>query len=387
MTSSMAFISKIAGVTLASVVAWVVACETPQDTPSKTAINNVHLFDGQGFGPLSTVVISGGKIVNANPFGAQVVDGEGGYLLPGFIDSHCHVTSCSYLDPMLQYGITTALDMGTFPYETLAACQMSGKTDVRGTGAAGTVNGTGISKAPGFPNESLLQGPDSGRDFVKARMAEGTDYIKIFLDEMGPDIETITAAVEAAHQQGRLVISHATTYKAYTDAKRAGVDIPCHVPLDQPIDQGFIDQFGDSLANAVPTLIMMQSTVNNTGAPYDAYIVAAQGSVTAMHDAGVSILVGTDANTAPFVPANPPFGESFHAEMELLVAAGLTPVDALNGATSLAASAFGLGDRGQIKTGLRADLVLLSDDPTVDIRNTRLIKKVWATGVLTEITA
>ncbi|KAK2685421.1 hypothetical protein QWA68_015617 [Fusarium oxysporum] len=360
------------------------ACGMPRDlrrAPRKTAITNVHVFDGNGFGPLSTVVISGNVISNANFFGADVVDGGGGYLLPGFIDTHCHVTSCSYLDTMLKYGITTALDMGTFPYSTLAACKMSGKTDVRGTGAAGTVDGTALSRAPGFPPESFIDSPEAARKFVDARVAEGADYIKLFLDPLGPDLESLIAAVEAAHQKGKLVVSHATSQALWATAEEAGVDIPCHTPLYKPIDAAFIDQYRDTLSHVVPTLIMMQSIVNNTGAPAQAYTAAAEGSVTNLHKAGVTILAGSDANTAPFVPANPPFGDSLHDELELLVRAGLSPVDALRGATSLAASSFGFHDRGQIKMGYRADLVLLDADPTTNIQNSRSIKKVWAAGV------
>ncbi|KAH7473177.1 hypothetical protein FOMA001_g11780 [Fusarium oxysporum f. sp. matthiolae] len=191
----------------------------------------------------------------------------------------------------------------------------------------------------------------------------------------------LIAAVEAAHQKGKLVISHATSQALWTTAEEAGVDIPCHTPLDKPIDAAFIDQYRDTLSHVVPTLIMMQSIVNNTGAPAQAYTAAAEGSVTNLHKAGVTILAGSDSNTAPFVPANPPFGDSLHDELELLVRAGLSPADALRGATSLAASSFGFHDRGQIKMGYRADLVLLGADPTTNIQNSRSIKKVWAAGV------
>jgi hypothetical protein len=90
--------------------------------------------------------------------------------------------------------------------------------------------------------------------------------------------------------------------------------------------------------------------------------------VTKMYKAGVPILVGTDANTSPFLPANPPFGLSYHEELALLIAGGLSPVDAIIGGTSLAASDYQLYDSDSIAVGMRADLVLLSADPTVDIR-------------------
>jgi imidazolonepropionase-like amidohydrolase len=121
--------------------------------------------------------------------------------------------------------------------------------------------------------------------------------------------------------------------------------------------------------------------VNNTGQPYTHYSVHATDSVINLYKRGIPILVGSDANLSPYVPANPPFGLSLHEELELLVAAGVSPVDAIRGATALAASTCRLYDRGSIATGLRADLVLLSADPTVHIRNSRSIKKVWINGI------
>ncbi|BCS23924.1 amidohydrolase family protein [Aspergillus puulaauensis] len=368
------------------ILAIAAACGLPDHIgptpPVKTVINNVHLFNGDRFSDLSSLVIVGGKISNAPPTSADhVVDGAGGYLIPGLVDSHCHVTDCSYLTSMRQYGITSALDMGTYPYSNLSACKAEGVTDVRGTGAAATVNGTDISQAPGFPTNSFVNSTAAAQDFVRDRVSEGADFIKVFLDPLGPSAETVAAIVNAAHQNDKLVITHATTYDAYDTAEEAGVDIVCHAPLDDPLDASSIENLIQSEITAVPTLIMMQSIVNNTGAPLDVYTQVVEASVTNMQNAGVPILVGSDSNTAPFVPANPPFGVSLHDELELLVAAGLSPVQALQGATSMAASTFGLFDRGAIRTGLRADLVLLRADPTTDIRNARSIEKVWIEGV------
>jgi imidazolonepropionase-like amidohydrolase len=73
-------------------------------------------------------------------------------------------------------------------------------------------------------------------------------------------------------------------------------------------------------------------------------------------------------------------GESIHGELALLVAAGLTPAEALRAATSRAAELFGLDDRGAITPGLRADLLLVEGDPTTDISATRNIRHVWIAG-------
>jgi imidazolonepropionase-like amidohydrolase len=103
-------------------------------------------------------------------------------------------------------------------------------------------------------------------------------------------------------------------------------------------------------------------------------------SVTVMYRAGVPILAGTDANAEAGGPAMISHGSSLHHELELLVEAGLTNVDALRAATSRPARYFGLPDRGVIEPGRRADLVLVDRDPLRDITATRSIRHVWCGG-------
>lgn len=94
----------------------------------------------------------------------------------------------------------------------------------------------------------------------------------------------------------------------------------------------------------------------------------------------VPIVLGTDANQAPGVPADVPFGEGAHRELELLVDAGLAPVEALQAATGAAADRFGLPDGGRIAPGLRADLLLVEGDATADTRATRAVRSVRLAG-------
>jgi hypothetical protein len=93
----------------------------------------------------------------------------------------------------------------------------------------------------------------------------------------------------------------------------------------------------------------------------------------------VPLLAGTDA-------PNPgtAHGASIHRELELLVQAGLSPLEALTAATATPARVFGLKDRGRIAPGLRADLVLVAGDPTEDVTATRKIVAVWKRGARLE---
>jgi hypothetical protein len=91
--------------------------------------------------------------------------------------------------------------------------------------------------------------------------------------------------------------------------------------------------------------------------------------------AHADILAGTDAPNPGTM-----FGASLHGELELLVAAGLTPEEALSAATAKPASCFHLTDRGLVSVGKRADLLLVTGDPTTDITDTRNIVAVWKSG-------
>jgi imidazolonepropionase-like amidohydrolase len=100
--------------------------------------------------------------------------------------------------------------------------------------------------------------------------------------------------------------------------------------------------------------------------------------VSAMHEAGVTIMAGTDSPMPGVYP-----GFALHEELELLVASGLTPPEALRSATLEPARFLGIADKsGSVAVGKRADLLLLDADPTKDIRNTRRIHAVLIDGRL-----
>ena len=100
----------------------------------------------------------------------------------------------------------------------------------------------------------------------------------------------------------------------------------------------------------------------------------------ALGDAAVDILAGTDASAPASGLGRLAHGASLHDELQQLVRAGLTPVEAQRAATSTPARRFDLRDRGRISPGLRADLVLVAGDPTTNIADTLTIKKVWKRG-------
>jgi imidazolonepropionase-like amidohydrolase len=355
--------------------------EAARPASRKIAVTNVWRFDGQQLRPGATVVISGGRI-GTDPAGAEIVDGEGGVLLPGLIDAHVHLDGPGRLAELARYGVTTALDMASVPEETAARRGRPGEADFRSAGIPAIAPGSLHSHFPGIGQRGLVTGPDDARRFVADRVAEGSDYIKIVVGSPFADHDqaTVDALVAAAHEHGKLVVAHASAVAAVAKAQRAGADILTHAPLDEPLGADLVAWTAAAGQVVVPTLTMMERIVEQLAPPGAAY-ANAQASVSALYQAGVPIVVGTDANAAPGSPASVPHGESLHRELELLAEAGLSALDVLRAATEEPARYFGLAGRGRIEPGLRADLVLVDGDPLADIRASRSIRRVWCDGI------
>ena len=347
---------------------------------ASSVLRGVRVFRDGRFGDPEDVVIDG-SVIGTNTDGALEV-ATGGFLIPGLIDCHVHVTGTDTLETLLRYGVTTALDMGN-PMSLIDSLRGNPElTDLRAAGLVSTSPTSAHAQRMHAGPQVLVNGPDDADSWVAARVAEGADYIKVVIDLPGFDQDTVDALVAAAHARGKKVIAHASRSDAVAMAQRAGVDILTHAALDRAIGSS---QAADLVAAGtiiVPTLTMMEGLVEGlkrAGVPGPAYEPARE-SVATLHAAGMPILAGTDANAVPAAPSSPPFGESLHHELELLVEAGLSATEALDSATSLPADHFGLDDRGRIRPGLRADLVLLESDPLDDIGATRGIREVWVAG-------
>jgi imidazolonepropionase-like amidohydrolase len=353
--------------------------EAARPPGGRIALTNVRPFDGRQLRPATTVVIDGG-VIGTDPAGAQVIDGAGGVLLPGLIDAHVHLDGPGRLAQLASWGVTTALDMASVPEQTAAQRGVPGQADFRSAGIPAVAPGSFHERLVG--PRGLITGPAQAKGFVADRIAEGSDFIKIVVGSPLADHDqaTVDALVAAAHEQGKLVVAHASSVAAVIKAQRAGADILTHAPLDQPLGPALAAAMAAAGQRSVPTLAMMEAIVAGLAPPGAAY-ENARASVAALQAAGVPVSAGTDANGATAGPAPVPHGESLHHELELLAGAGLPALDVLLAATERAADCFGLADRGRIAPGLRADLVLIDGDPLTGIRATRSIRRVWCDGI------
>lgn len=394
-----------------------------------TTITGARVFDGTDALGVTDVTFEGG-VVTAVGHGARDgdVDGRGMTLLPGLIDAHVHLRGAGNLAQDLRYGVTTVLDMFSAPPQFTAmlrrrAAKHTEEADLRSCGLmAGAVDGWPAVILPPDPSGWRMPGlsaPEDAEQFVADRVREGSDYIKIFVENSAdvsrPTLspETVAAVCAAAHDRGLLTVAHAPTRWAFRTALDAGVDVLTHVPLDGPIEDGIDDTDLTGLV-VCPTLAMMRARADADStaelladprllAGLDPEVVTAlragdrghlpvsdrpgtsydhaADNVARLAESGATLLAGTDANDVPGHAAAVLHGASMHLELALLAAAGMTPREVLRAATSVPADVFGLADRGRIAPGVRADLLLVAGDPLTDMTATRDLRGVWRAGV------
>ena len=391
------------------------------DPANDVAIEHARVFDGSRVLPDATVLVIDGRIraVGAKvavPEGVARIDGHGKTVLPGLIDAHTHDWGDAQADA-LRFGVTSELDMmgdwNRFPAlkrqrESLAKTTQA---DLWSAGAAVTAPG-GHGTEYGMPVPTLAADGDPAA-FVQARVAEGSDYIKLIVEDFSAfsdtrRLPTITeaqmhASIDAAHASKRLAVVHVSRLRDGRAAVDDGADGLVHM-FGEAGDDAFVASAKRHKAFVVPTLTVLDSVFHGDdgrtlandarlrpylsaaqrdalgasfgpGAKKTARMDAAIANVRALHAAGVDILAGTDAGNPGTT-----HGASLHAELAQLTRAGLSPTEALAAATSVPARRFGLSDRGRIAPGLRGDLVLVDGDPTHDILATRAIVGVWKNG-------
>jgi len=382
-------------------------------------IRNARIFDGKRVDAADSVFVRDGKIQLVGrdlkvPPGTEEIDAGGGTLLPGLIDSHTHDWGNSAKQALL-FGVTTELNMAGNPkyVAELKRAEAAGKAlDSADMLSAGNVvtPPKGHGTEYGVPVPTLASAAEA-QQFVDERIAEGSDYIKIILEDghlchtkfSKFSREELAAVVAAAHKQGKISVVHISSQEDAREAIAAGGDGVAHLFADSPPEPDFAEFARRHHAFVITTLTAIQSSLGTpsgaslltdkrlagflpadvqsqlkapmpftcTGKLENAFAAAQQ-----LHDAGVHVLARTDA-PAP----GSSNGVSIHGELQLLVLAGFSPTDALAAATSAPATVFKLDDRGRIASGLRANLLLVHGDPTQDITATRDIAAVWKVGI------
>ena len=412
-----------------------------------------------------TVLVRGSRIADVGtarevhvPASADVVDGRGKFVVPGFIDSHVHGSGHEQIDlPLyLANGVTTVRDMNgqALLYQW------------RDRIAAGTLLGPRYTVASSIldGNPSLLAGlgapyvevadAHQGRTAVRAAVAGGADFIKVYV-RLTPD--TYYAIASEARRLGATFVGHTPDAISLAEASAAGQRSFEHIytswfdtssaedeirrrlaaikvgggeynswfaqthPLEVLAARTFdparalkvFRQLKADNSHQVPTLtqhrvfdlpdsikvhdsrlrylpaetrigwqaqleqVYLAGRTAQDAAEHRELFRARIRWLGAAHRAGVPILAGTDTGTAYVYP-----GFSLHDELENLVTAGLSPMQALRAATTAPARFLGLPDAGTVRRHAVADFAVLDADPLIDIRNTKRIHAVVARGRL-----
>ena len=408
------------------------------------ALEGATVFDGERRLGRATVLISGGVIRGVGevpvPAGARRVDLSGRTIIPGLVSAHSHVgnsagaetggrfsTRENVLAQLRRYqvfGVTTvtALGLGT-------DMVLDVRDEVRGGRAGGAdllSAGTGLGAPMGLPPAAAMNlldsqvvrpaTPEAAREAVREMARRRVDIVKLWVDDAGGTLpmmppELFGAAIEEAHRLGLKAAAHIHSLEQARAVVAAGVDVVAHGVRDRPVDEALIREMRARGTWYIATIALDDGNVVYAERPAlleDPFVRAAlnpallalfgdpawrarqlaaaqpsrdavamnQRNLRTLHEAGVRVGFGTDSGATHL--RVPGFAE--HRELELMVAAGLTAQQALVCATGGAAALLGLEDRGLLREGRRADLVVLEADPLEDVRNSRRIRSVWQRG-------
>lgn len=372
------------------------------------------------------------------PAGATRIDGKGGVLMPGLMDVHVHLAGGTKvskeglraadldfaagtraLHSYLYAGVTTIYDAGNSPdfIFTLRERERSGALVAPRILATG-----GIVTYPGshgaFEGATLIDRWPEGAALADAHIARAPDMVKFTYEERGwglrpmipmLPLDLLRTLAEYWNDHGIRSTVHVSGEKRAREAIYAGVDTLAHPVIQGPVSDSFVKLMAARRIPMASTLTIGENYSRLAEHPefldeplYKDTLTAqqrsdlldktrpayakdqwtwwmklmtpvAQENIRRIDAAGGIVALGTDQTSGPAV----------HRELELLVAAGISPREAIRIGTLNAARFLGKEETlGSITEGKIADMVLLDADPTTDIRNARRIRAVLKNGVL-----
>jgi len=398
------------------------------------ALKNVRLIDGTGHDPSGNmaIIIDGNCIkkvglVTSYSDNTNVVDLRGLTVMPGLIDCHLHLGGLTIDQPGKAIGKVSFIDMASFFWDYLRnyahrrrLAIENGVTTIRSAGdhyphiiklrdkiAAGKLSGPRIFApgpiitAPGgHPAGTIYKGNryivenavrqiadvNTAREEIRRLVEGGVDCIKAIYSDINPvdithkvprlSIDVLEALADETHRHNLRLMVHTGTPQESMDAIRAGADSIEHGILPGANSFDFNDDLIKMMLDKgiffVPTLSIAWANKN----AYPAVFTGLKRTFKKLHGAGVNIAAGTDSGTPGVV-----IGKGLHKELEIMVEAGISPMEAIIAATRNAADNVAkASELGTIESGKLADVIAVSGDPLKDIRNTREIKLVMREG-------
>jgi imidazolonepropionase-like amidohydrolase len=384
-------------ISLLPIVLLMTVSAAPTQTGGIKAVKAARLVDGTGRVTANPVIVIEGdritSIGSAAPPAAEIIDLGRLTLIPGLIDVHTHMTyywdrapgtrplnqprraagvtvvlAAENARKTLETGVTTVRDLGASNETDYAMRDLINMG--RMIGPRMFVAGQGLSAGRGAPPE-----PDQFRELAEARIAAGSDWVKIFGSRgsyqsvdttQTVSFEAMKAAVDAAHAKGHRVAIHSYGPSGVRDAVRAGADSVEH-GID--LDDDTIAEMVKRKTVWVPTIDHNRYYVDARGEfgfepdaipPLQAYIEKNLESARRAVKAGVKLAMGSDAVYTMF-------GQNTR-ELGWFVKAGMTPAQALRSATVNGAELLGMEQSlGRVAPGFFADMVAVDGDPLADV--------------------
>lgn len=372
------------------------------------------------------------------PKGAARVDFEGRTIAPVLVDLHSHLgmlkgmdfSAKNYsaesiqgdLDRFLYYGVGAVMALGSDSPDIATKIRDESRTEAS-AGARFYTAGRGITAKGGWPTHmaALKEVPYQVADEAEARKAvqelaaAKVDMVKIWVDDGGGKMPKLSqkvyaAVIDEAHKNNLRVMAHLFSLADAKELVKAGLDGIAHSIRDREVDSDLIQAMKEKNVFFVATLTGHQSGFVYADKPewigeqfmreaYGAVLhdLAAESFMTnykkaidpngkkqfqmamrnfkKLSDAGVRIGFGTDSGTALRWP-----GYFQHRELELMVEAGMTPIQAITAATKTSSEILGINDLGTLATGKTASFLVFTANPAEKITNTKELFTVFVRG-------
>ena len=331
--------------------------------------------------PNGSLIIENGKITAIGlkgevgiPPGIETIDLQGKTILPGFIDAHVHQAySANNLSAWIQAGVTTVCDLGSSSdpfYFTFRDATLTHPEYARIVAAGPIVTSPDGYPIPAWGPEIALEvsSPEDARLKVGELLDRGADIIKIALAGTLTK-EEVTAITSLAHEHGTLELAHVDTVKELELAVDNGVDVATHMVIDRLPDE------------LIQKMVAKDFTVIPTVAVLAGYNESAKAQILAnlqqFAAAGGKVALGDDYGN-PGIQLGMPI-----ADIELMLQAGMTPIQVIVAGTKNAAHACNRQQElGTLEAGKIADILIIQGDPLEDIHALLNVQMVLRDGVV-----
>ena len=374
---------------------------------------------------------AGGRFDAPSGQGAARVDLTGKTVMPALINAHGHLgyqkemtylaenytreNLIDHLNRYAYYGVaammTPGTDAGDLPYQLRDEPHPGALFRFAGRGLAAPNAGPGAQAMRAAPYGVTTE--EEARKDVQELAARKVDFIKVWVDDRNGTVKKLTPAlykaiIDEAHKRNLRVVAHVFYLTDAQELVRSGVDGFLHLVRDAEMDDGLIKMMKEKKVFATPNLAVSErathaerpawlddpllaetvsaDVIKRLGGTFgnreaaalarsrDSY-AAQQRSLAKLNAAGVTIALGDDTGVQDNF-----YGYTEHRELELMVAAGMTPAQVIVAATRTAAELLRFNQLGTVAVGKSADFIVLDANPLDNIANTRKISKVYLRG-------